>query len=282
MVSHTPDDRTRPGVNEACTRARAELWPPERIRLAEPEILEARVHVDSCPVCADYLRQDAALLEAYAQLREVRTPFAVRERVFDVLARERAGMDLATRPPSSAEHSGEPRRRGVWFPVGVGVAAGIALLVALLGRSEPTATPLGPAEASAAMVEDYLRRAVGTEQVETSDPREIQRFLAREIGVPMAGLIHPDLIPIRAEVCMLDGTRGALIQYDRDGEVVSHYVIPAEQVGPREPEVAQSMEDGRPDAMGPNVVTWSRPGVQEALVSDLPVAELLELLRTDR
>jgi len=277
----SPGPESGPGP-VTCVEAREALWPPERLRLASSAVLRARVHLKECRDCTEYFSQDAALLVAYDRLRQIRTPRPVRERVFDVLARERTGLPDLSPSPVGSGGSGPSRYWGWWM----GAAAAALVVVAVVmgsggvGGLAPGSSP----ETSGAIVEDYLRRAVGADHVETTDPLEIQRFLAREIGVPMAGLKHPDLIPFRAEVCLLEGKRGAMIQYRTGvagvpgGEVISHYVIPLDGATPQGPRIVEMAEDGGPDAMGPAVVTWSRTGGQEALIGNVDAGALLALV----
>ena len=57
-----------------CSECRATLWPPERPRLAEGEVGEAREHVATCAECRAYFEQDAQLLGVYRGLRTQRAP----------------------------------------------------------------------------------------------------------------------------------------------------------------------------------------------------------------
>jgi len=273
MASPGPESGLGPVT---CEEAREALWPSERLRLASPTVLRARANLKECPGCTEYFSQDAALLTAYDRLRQIRTPRPVRERVFDVLARERMGVQDSAATAAGTVDSGMGQRLGWWTGASAAAVAIVAVVVGSVGMEGPGTG--SPPETSGAIVEDYLRRAVSADHVETNDPLEIQRFLAREIGLPMAGLRHPDLIPFRAEVCLLEGKRGAMIQYRTEGEVVSHYVIPREGARPEDPRIVRMAENGGPDAGGPAVVTWARNGVQEALIGDLDAGALLALV----
>ena len=57
-----------------CSEARHALWPPERPRLAEAEVLEARRHVQGCAACESYFAQDRVLLEAFDRASQERAP----------------------------------------------------------------------------------------------------------------------------------------------------------------------------------------------------------------
>jgi anti-sigma factor RsiW len=257
-----------------CREVREGLWPPERPRLLGPEVERAREHVRDCSECTRYFAQDRAVLDTCHRLRAVRAPLSVRARVFEALAQAR-------RRPASSEQPEPPAERPLH--ANMRIAGGVALLVlfvlsgVVLGpgllRDDPS--PIEVAEtpgSDAAFVEDYLRRAVGEDYLETSDPEEITRFLRRELGLQSRVLDLAGLIPRRVEICLLEGRRGAMVVYRLDGRTVTHYLVPkeAEQQAPR---VAQ--EHGNL-----TVVTWSTDSLEEALVGEIPSDELLELARS--
>lgn len=255
-----------------CRSVREGLWPPERPRLAGEWVVEARLHVDRCPACRDYFEQDRALLEVYDRLRGIEAPPRVREKVFDVLAGERTG---SSEPPSRARggegRSGLPR----WSRFGAAGAIAAGALAAVLLATDP---PEAPGRGSAMFVEDYLRRAVSHDRITTSDPGEVRRFLARELGMSLSPLRIAGLELAGAEICLLEGRRGAMIRYRTGGEVVSHYIVPRQGGETRAPAVAEPSPGPRGGA-GPAVVVWSGARVEQALVGPLPAARLLELAR---
>ncbi len=206
------------------------------------------------------------LLDAYDRIRRGKAPRRVRERVFDVLARERAGLAITT----DSAVTGWKR----WAP---SLAAAAVAFVAL--GTTAILTNRDPAQISgdAMFVEDYVRRAVGADHIETSDPGEVKRFLTRELGVPLAPLRHAGLELERAEICLLEGRRGAMIVYKREGEIISHYVVPRAGGDDRAPALGESLQAG--DG-GPSVITWASASLEQALVSDVPSRELMELART--
>jgi hypothetical protein len=258
-----------------CSTARETLWPPEKLRLAEERILLAREHVEGCDDCQEYFRQDRRLLDAYCSLREERAPRRVRERVFDSLARERAGnlaaavnLDTQIGPGSLAL----PR----WM---VAVAASLVLLSALgttamwVNRSSA-----GP-EAGEMFVEDYLRRAVGQDNILTSDPARISRFLVKELGLLITPMQIEGLRLAGAEVCFLDGRRGAMIRYQQRGHEVTHYLIPREGVEERAPRRSDFLPGGLEDRAAPSVITWATPSIEHALVGEVPAERLMRIAR---
>ena len=251
------------GMN--CSEARHALWPPERPRLAEAEVLEARQHVKGCPACESYFAQDRALLDAYDRASQERAPQILRERVFDALARERArGLNVA-----------EPRRVSRRW-----VVAAVASVAGLLAGGFAGALLYGPEDGlndGGLFAEDYLRRAVSQERLVSSDAEEIGRFLTRELGRSIMPLQVAGLRCTSAEICLIEGRRGAMIQYVQDGREISHYLIPQEGTPRRDPELSSSFS--RRGNGGPALVTWATPEIEQALVGEVPAARLMELAR---
>lgn len=257
-----------------CQTAREGLWPPERPRLAGEEVVEARRHVAECPECSDYFEQDRALLDLYDRLRRQEAPARLRSRVFDVLARERtvARREAEETTDESPETGGGTPwlRRGI---LALTAAAVVAAALLLPGESEPV-----PADRSL-YVEDYLRRAVSQDRIESSDPVEVARFLQRELGLGLTPVRLDGAQLTGAEICLLEGRRGAMILY-RDGRAtLSHYVVPGDEVRARPPTPATRLEAGSRGEVAPAVVTWANPPLQHALVGPVSTDRLLALAR---
>jgi hypothetical protein len=149
------------------------------------------------------------------------------------------------------------------------VAAALGALL-LLRPDAATVSVEGPE----VFVEDYLRRAVGQDHIETDDPAEVQRFLERELGLRFDPLQIAGLKLERAEICLLEGRRGAMIVYKSDGALVSHYVVPRNNVVARAPALS-TRRDG-PAADMP-VVTWATSNAEQALVGELSSDQLLAI-----
>ena len=247
-----------------CSEARHALWPPERPRLAEADVLEARQHVQGCLACESYFAQDRALLDAYARASQERAPQIIRERVFDALARERSrGLG-----PAPAPHA--PRR---W------VLAASVSVISLLAGGLAMSFQNGPDTPNdgGLFAQDYLRRAVEGEKIVSSDVSEVTRFLTRELGRSIRPLEFPGLHLTSAEICFIEGRRGAMIQYVENGREISHYVIPREGTRTRDPEPAS--EWGSNGVVGPALITWASPEVEQALVGEVSRDHLMELAR---
>ena len=248
-----------------CSEARHVLWPPEQPRLAEAKVLEAREHVHGCPSCESYFAQDRSLLDAYERAGRERAPQALRERVFDALALERSR--------SVVEEPATPGVSRRWMLTAaasvVGLLAG-GFVVSLKGTSDAL-------NDGGLFAEDYLRRAVAQERINSSDPGEVGRFLTRELGRPIQPLHVVGLRLTSAEICLIEGRRGAMIKYVQDGRDISHYLIPRDGTPRRDPEPASawsSVADG-----GPALITWATPEIEQALVGEVSVDHLMELAR---
>ena len=253
-----------------CATARAGLWPPERPKLVGDDVAEARAHVADCAECTEFFAQDRALLDVYDRIRGEKAPIEVREKVFDALARSR-WQTRGAEPEISTGKTGWRARLAL--PL-LAAAALAVITVANLDRRAPLEVVATPDDPSM-FVEDYLRRAVGHDHIETSDPAEVVRFLQRELGLSLEPLDVEGLELLGAEICLLEGQRGAMIVYQQDGAAISHYLVPRDGTEPRAP--ALSNQDGGPgDAQLP-VVTWSTGRVEQALVGELSSDQLLKL-----
>ena len=80
-----------------------------------------------------------------------------------------------------------------------------------------------------------------------------------------------------AEICLLDGRRGAMISYIENGREISHYVVPKSGVARREPAFSSQMTAS--GTVGPSVITWATPQVEQALVGEVAPDRLMEIAR---
>jgi anti-sigma factor RsiW len=234
--------------------------------LVGAEVAEARAHVADCSECAEFLDQDRALLDFYDKLRTETAPREVREKIFDTLAAAR--WDPRGDQRTEKDLLGSSRKRTAAWSFGVAIA-----LAAIGFVDFSAATP--PELADGTMfVEDYLRRAVGQDHITTSDPDEIGRFLTRELGMRLRPIQLEGLVLEGAEICLLEGRRGAMIVYRKNGAMISHYLVPREGAQLREP--ALSMDCCGATSKTP-VVTWSTHQLEQALVGEISPEQLLSL-----
>ena len=249
-----------------CQTARTGLWPPERPRLCGDDVVEARRHVDSCEECQGYFAQDRLLLDAYGRIQRTEAPRRAREAVFDALAKERRLRIAGLRAKV-----GGPRMWAIQLAAIAGLV-GLAVTGARVARS-----PADSEIQSTPFIEDYLRRAVGEDQIVSSDPVEVAHFLTRELGVPLAPLEARELQVERAEICLLEGRRGAMIVYRVNGRVVNHYVLPRPEGEASSPARSSREAVGATGPGGPMVVTWASATLEQALVGELSESELIRL-----
>lgn len=213
-------------------------------------------------------------------------------------SRPSAGAGRSKRPPRYGKGSWISSPRRGWAadrpaPPAVPLSAalwgwrwrwgGIALVSLVApGSNQGIDQGANTASVQSAFVEDFLRRAVQAEHIETSDPGEVARFLVRELGVAT-----PLPVPIRnfeltgAEVCIVEGVRGAVVLYKQDGRILYHYLIPQQREASAEPRISTVRPPEWSGQAGfPSVVTWGSEQIQQALVGDLPPDELLAMARS--
>ncbi len=244
-----------------CGRARQLLWPPERPRIADPEIVAARAHLETCTACRAHFAIDEMLADVRAGVRGAVPSSEIRERVFEAVAR--------TRTATAHPHRRVRLRRRHTMIAGFLVAGvAIALVTGLVLRRGESP------DARAEFMEDYMRLAVREDHIVTTDPAEVHRFLLREIGAHVQPLDAPGLSITGAEVCLLDGRRGAVIRYRSAGGIVTYYLLPAAGIDDRSPATER-----RRTAAGAALVTWSKDGIEHALVGPLPADSLLAVAR---
>jgi hypothetical protein len=249
-----------------CARAQEILWPPEEPRLAGELVVEARAHVDACASCRSLFESDRAL-DRVRQTVVVPVPTALRERVFDSLAARRTGRR------SFVGRLGA-RRMSVRIGSVLLISAALGGLLVWVGGTGRSAA----GDDAAAFVDDYVRRAVSADRIDSSDPAEVARFLTRELGTPLQPLHTTGLALVGAEICLIDGRRGALVRYRRGDQSITHYVVPGDGAATRAPTRARS----RAGAAGLAVVIWSTGAFDHALVADVPADTLIALAHRPR
>jgi len=275
-----------------CWDVRRGLWPPERPRLAGDWVVKARKHVEACPACQEYFAQDRRLLAAYDRLRGIEAPPHVKEKVLAMLAAESSATESSlgsgARGPGSGtsdRRTGEPERRSRTARrvavAGFAVAAGLAALFVVgdFGDDASGGPLASSGDHSSMYVEDYLRRAVSQHRITTSDPAEVERFLSQELGVRLTPLQIVGLELTGAEICLLEGLRGAMIRYRTDGETVTHYMLPREDAARRAPTLSVASAEEALGESPPAVVVWADGRTEQALVAPLPPERLLGLAR---
>ncbi len=247
-----------------CERAREVLWPPEQARLAEGDVVAARAHIEFCAACHGFFETDRALAPAREAVL-VQVPPTLRDRVFDSLAARRVARRVP--PPAGSKRSQT-------------LAVGVVLIIAMAGTALwfASGNPEAARDETLPFVEDYVRRAVAADRIDSEDPAEVTRFLTRELGTALQPLRADGLTLLGAEICLIDGLRGALVRYRLGDETITHYLIAEPGTAHRPPEQART----HAQAAGLAVVTWSAGGVVHALVADVPTDTLMALARSSR
>lgn len=250
------------------------LWPADALRLGDEEVAAALEHAADCEKCSAFLEEDRRIAEFVREsVPRVRAPRDLRERLFTALARERAGA-------AAAPLRGRRTRRSL--AVATLVLAGLG--VGVFGHWVAVRVQR-PTSAAAAFAEDYLRRIVEQETLESSDPQQIAAFFARELGEAMSPPRLPDFELRRALICMLNGHRGGVVEYRSAGLHLSHYLVPLAENPLSQPADldVRNFEDGMlpPAALaneqGLAVATWWDGRHQHALVGNLPAEKLRRL-----
>lgn len=256
-----------------CAVARDVLSPPERPRASLAARLRARGHVRECAACRDFFGDDARLRAVLRRVLQQKAPPELRARVLAALAREAAVLESPVQPRAGRVIRSRRARWAVGIAAGLVIAVGLATVPTRQGFLDPR-----PERAGEIFIEDFLRRAVGEEQILSSDPAEVARFLTRELGRPAAPLVVPGLRIAKAEICLLGDKRGAMVVYDLDGSSVSHYLLPrttrnGQPVAPSVRTVAGMEALGRP-----TVVIWKTASLEHALVAATSPGELEALV----
>lgn len=247
-------------ANMTCGRARRLLWPDGGPKPASPSVIGAQEHLAGCTACQGFIAEMRAVGEAVRESapRE-QAPAEVRERLFAALAHARAG----TQPPR--------RHAGSWLFVAAAVllvALGATVLADRLTRHPP-------ADTIAALAEEHAR-AIGEAHLASTDPSEVEAWLARHVHFGMQVPVLPGASLRGARISVFDGRRSAVLEYEVDGTATSYFVIPNEpgSPGPRGP-----MRFDHTARAGYHVVSWREPGLLHAMVGNLSPSQLLTLAK---
>ncbi|MFN2566949.1 MAG: hypothetical protein ABR499_18280 [Gemmatimonadaceae bacterium] len=230
--------------------------------MPSPEVIEAQQHLEACSACQQFVRDMLALGDAIhdGAARE-HAPPDVRGRLFSAIARARTG----SQPPSRGHH------RAQWL------AAAVVLLVGLAGAL--TVDQLlrdAPADPITAIAGDHAK-TLGETHIASSDPAEVTRWLAGHVHFAVHVPVLPGAELRGARVCVLDGRRGAVVEYEVDDAAVSYFVVP---------DRAELADAGGPPRFdrtkraGYHIVSWREPGLLHAMVGNLPESRLVTLAKT--
>jgi hypothetical protein len=254
-----------------CREVRSVLWPADVLRVSDDQVQAAIEHAENCPTCQQFLEEDRRVAEFIRDsVPRVCAPQELRERLYTALARERAG--------AVPVQSRLRRNREVLAAAAVVAVVAVASSFWLASRTQPAA-------AATAFAEDYLRRVVEQEELNSSDRTEIASFFARELGVAMPPPEVPELEIQRATICLMNGRRGGVVEYAGAGKQLTYYLLPSEESTQAEPRSFASRQEDSATSTAPalaeerglGVATWWDDEHQHALVGSLPERELKRL-----
>jgi hypothetical protein len=243
-----------------CGKARRLLWPTGGPRELTPALEAAQRHLATCSACQAFeadMRRLATQIGDQAP-REIAPP-EVRERLFGAVAGARAAPDRG---------GIRSRRRAL-------AAAAVVLVLVGLATADWRAHRNDAVGALAALADDHMR-AIGGDGLASADTAAVAEWLRARLPFAVHVPVMPDLQLRGARLCLMDGRRGAVVEYRTlTGEPVSYYVVPAPEgraatVGP---------DVQRASRAGYHVVGWTEPGLLHALVANLPESRLVELAR---
>ncbi len=248
------------GMATTCGRVRRLLWPDGGPRAASAELIEAQQHLAQCEACQRFVRDMRAQAEFVrgSALRE-QAPADVRRRLFTAVARARAGT--------------QPSPRLV--PVSWLIAA-VTLLVVLGGAlAVDHVARHGTLDPMTLLADDHAR-ALGAAQITSGEPAVVSRWLAAHVDFAVVVPSLPNATLLGARLRVIDGRRGAALQYELKGVAVTYFVVPRTNVGYQPPSGA-GQRFNRLTRTGYHVVAWREPGLLHAMVGSIPESQLLTL-----
>jgi len=278
-----------------CEQAREQLWPLERPKVADDATLAARRHLESCRDCEEFFAMDRALQERLRAIRLPPAPASVRERVFDALAAERGSTPRpghqSAESPGRTSRAARPRRWARSFnrwAVGAAAASvavlGVWALANQFAATSDTPGPDGPAGdlfigAEAGAMEEFVRRASQEERLVSSNAAQVAEFLHQRVGIRIDPLGFDGFELVAGEVCVVDDKRGAVLVYERNGQMLYHYVFEHGAAEARAPALSESAPLRWSGSTVPSVVIWSDGIQDQALVGDVTPHAILALAR---
>ena len=242
-----------------CATCRSILWPPDRPRLLTPETTAALAHRESCEACSDYLAQAPWMLDFLEDLEAEEAPVTLRDR-----------LQRGLRAPGS---SGSVDRRSRFIAWGAAalLVVSVPAVLWMAGISSPD-----PDEGQA-FAADYVRRTAAEQQIRSADQAEVAAFIQAELGRAIQPVQRIGYQLLGAEICLLAGRRGVMLDYDAIEGGLSHYIIPTPSPVPSTPPHLVVPEDA--DAHMPHVVRWTDEFGEHALVGHGDPGELLGFAR---
>lgn len=242
-----------------CGKARRLLWPTGGPRELTAALEAAQQHLATCTACQAFevdMRRLAAQIGDQAS-RET-APLDVRERLFGAVAEARA----------------IPKRGALRYRRHA-LAAAVVLVLVGLATADWRAHRNDSGGTLAALADDHMR-TIGGGGVVSTDTAVVANWLRARLPFAVHVPLMPGLELRGGRLCLMDGRRGAVVEYrTATGEPVSYYIVPAPEgrAAAGEPDVRRASRAGY------HVVGWTEPGLLHALVANLPESRLIELVR---
>ena len=216
-----------------------------------PRLTHAEVehHLRQCASCQAFVAGEASFAATLAaQMAPTTASVDVRRRLFDALADGR-------------------RRRLRWGRWVAAVAAIAAVAMLSLRLLAPAVDPL------TAVVEDFARLQ-GVGGLRTNNRVDATRWLTPQVDVAVIAPAWPRATLVGARICPMPAGRGAVLEYQVEGEAVGYYILPMRQG------TAAGLQFSH--VRGYSVIAWHDDDVWHVVISALSVARFRDLIPFNR
>jgi anti-sigma factor RsiW len=264
------------------------LWPLDQPRKHTIEVEEALRFLEEDEAVRAYFERDAALGRRL-QRTDISedAPPELRARILAALAEDLnadswSEATLLAGTSSDHDDSAEPVIDSRFAPGSTfgrpgwrhALAAAAAIVLLAIGSTLSSLVGGRFALDDNEFVADFVRTASAqpvTPGRSSLSDGSVSSFYVRELGVPIRPVSVEDGEMTRAVVCVIEGERGSMIEYDMDGTRLAHYRIPARQ-GRLDPVDLKVTDEG-----GYKVARWRDGEFTHALVADVSSREMRDL-----
>lgn len=253
-----------------CEQVLKRLGPlTEAGELISPTLPEdVREHLDTCSDCQIFLRRDASLRRRLQALRAATTGRGFPENAREALMARIAREGETSRPDIQPAPTGRSRRFPAWTEAAVAAAAAVVLLAGGLSISQSIEEPLS----DGAFAQDFIQAALPEIELNNVTVTQVAAFYEEQFGDLMSPAKLLDAPITRVAVCVVEGRRGAMVEYDFKGERLVYYQLPLD--GGR---ASNDLRSGREGDL--NVTRWGDDRSEHVLVSPLPEEQLQDLAK---
>lgn len=239
-------------TDQACGRARVALWPGQGPRPASPDVLAAQEHVAGCAACSAFFAEQATLSAVVRETDRHGAPEALRRRALAMVRGDRRPARLKVALSAAAAVVIFVGAVAIWWPSGAGE-----------GVSEQTILSLFTAE---------HQRLVAGGGISSGNASEVTRWFAGRVNFALRVPEFAGGALRGGRLCMADGHRGAIVEYEFEGQMVSYFVLPIAVRG-------SPAELRRATQAGYRVVWWVQDGLLHGVVGGLPADRLEQLAK---